>query len=74
MTTKQFTEYIFKHRQDLNIWAVAAEIAIKEINFDLYVQHWIDQYNDPGSRGSVIRMLGKEMTNELVKIINHTNT
>jgi hypothetical protein len=73
MTKQQFTEYIAENPKGFGIWAMAAELAIKDCNFDLYVQHWIDQYLDPGSRGNVVRTLGEDLTNALIKIINQDN-
>lgn len=64
MTKKQFTEKCAES-PELGLWQETAKIAIKTDRIDLYIQHWIDQYMDKGSRHSVEQMLPKELLSEL---------
>lgn len=73
MTSKEFTEKVAS--LDMGIWSDAARIALLTVvdvfndeyksltdRTDLFVQHWVEQYDDPGSRPLVEKMLGEELT------------
>jgi len=64
MTKQTFTEKCAES-PELGLWQETAKIAIKTNRIDLYIQHWIDQYMDKGSRHSVESMLPKELLSEL---------
>lgn len=61
MTNRNFTEKIAAAQ--IGIWSDAAKIALETNDVDLFVQHWVEQYLDEGSRPAVERTLGKELTN-----------
>jgi len=64
MTKQTFTEKCAES-PELGLWQETARIAIKTDRIDLYIQHWIDQYMDKGSRHSVESMLPEELLAEL---------
>jgi hypothetical protein len=64
MTKQTFTEKC-SESTELGLWQLTAKTAIKMDRVDLYIQHWIDQYMDKGSRHSVESMLSKELLSEL---------
>lgn len=68
MDKKEFTQAI-ANRSDLGTWSLAAQNAIDTERFDLYVDHWKEQYEDKGSRQSVIRMLGNDLIDHLENIL-----
>ena len=64
MTKQTFTEKC-SESTELGLWQLTAKTAIKMDRVDLYIQHWIDQYMDKGSRHSVESTLSKELLSEL---------
>ena len=64
MTKQTFTEKCAESTE-LGLWQLTAKTAIKMERVDLYIQHWIDQYMDKGSRHSVESMLSEELLAEL---------
>lgn len=66
MTKAEFSQLIAQDKPRFGLWSEAANLAIKDGRTDLHVQHWIEQYDDPGSRPTVERMLGPELT-EFIK-------
>lgn len=71
MTNKEFTEQIAAAQ--MGIWTGAAKIALQFDDVDLFVQHWVEQYLDEGSRPAVERMLNEEQTDFIKQTIKGIN-
>lgn len=71
MTNKEFTEQIAAAQ--MGIWTGAAKLALQFDDVDLFVQHWVEQYLDEGSRPAVERMLNEEQTDFIKQIIKGMN-
>ena len=71
MTNKEFTEQIAA--EQMGIWTGAAKLALQFDDVDLFVQHWVEQYLDEGSRPAVERMLNEEQTDFIKQTIKGTN-
>ena len=64
MTKETFTKKCAESKE-LGLWQETAKIAIQTNRVDLYIQHWIDQYLDKGSRHSVKNTLTPELLEAL---------
>jgi hypothetical protein len=67
MTKIEFADAIAD--ANMGLWSTSAYRAIENNQTDLFVDHWREQYEDKGSRPTVERMLGKELTAALLSII-----
>lgn len=59
MTKKEFTEEIAKG--GYGVWTFAAKYAIEKGDYDTYINEWLEQNNDEGSRPTVQKMLGEKL-------------
>jgi hypothetical protein len=59
MTKKEFTQIIAEGK--FGVWTPAAKYALQEDQIDLFIEHWLEQDADPGSRPMVVRMLEGEL-------------
>ena len=66
-TKEQFVEIIAtaEHSFRFGLWRDMAKSALKDNKVDLYVEHWLEQDDDPGSRPMVQKML----TNGLYEVL-----
>lgn len=67
MTKQEFTFQIANHG-NYGILTFAARYAVEVEQYDLFVQELFEQDEDPGSRGSLKRILGEELYNALQKL------
>lgn len=66
-TKRGFTKDVMN--KGLGLWSISAKLAIDTDRIELFVSHWIEQYQDEGSRSEVKRMLGPQLTKELKSFI-----
>lgn len=59
MTKKEFTQKIAQGK--FGLWAQAAKYALENDEIELFIEHWLEQDADPGSRPMVVRMLEGEL-------------
>ena len=71
MNAQQFTETI-ANGTGFGLWSNAAESALKNKQYDLFVDHWREQYEDPGSRPNVKQTLGPDLLKVLKRLITYT--
>ncbi len=65
MTKREFTQRIAEAKKGFGVWTLGAKFALEQNEIDLYVEHWLEQGADPGSRPMVVRMLEGELYDTL---------